>query len=238
MSQAKPYRVISFDLCPYVQRSIITLEEAGVPYTLEYIDLAHKPDWFVQMSPFGKVPVLEVETEGGSTVLFESAVINEYINDTICATDPSKDFHPADPLARAHNRAWIEFASALGGVTYTLMSREEDAVREAAPKINEMLGRLEEQVKLPFFNGERFSLVDAATAPMLRYLRWASEIEPSLDVYRGLDKVPQWQTNLLERPSVIASVKPGLRAIFIEYLKGRGSQYRNVNSSWLGELAA
>ncbi|HEY9734725.1 MAG TPA: glutathione S-transferase N-terminal domain-containing protein, partial [Trichocoleus sp.] len=66
-----PLKLISHKLCPYVQRSIITLIEKQIPHERAYIDLAHKPDWFLQRSPLGKVPILLV----GEEVLFESAVI-------------------------------------------------------------------------------------------------------------------------------------------------------------------
>ena len=38
------YKLVSFDVCPYVQRSVITLQEKGVPYEIEYIDLNNKPE--------------------------------------------------------------------------------------------------------------------------------------------------------------------------------------------------
>ena len=68
------YQLISFVLCPYVQRSVITLKEKQVPFTITYIDLQNPPDWFLAISPMGKVPVLRMAQD---QVLFESAVINE-----------------------------------------------------------------------------------------------------------------------------------------------------------------
>ena len=69
------FRLISFKLCPYVQRAAIVLAEKGVPFERVDIDLADKPDWFLKLSPLGKVPVLVVEQDGREEVLFESAVI-------------------------------------------------------------------------------------------------------------------------------------------------------------------
>ena len=65
------YHLISHDLCPYVQRAVITLAEKRVPFERTYVDLANKPEWFRQISPLGKTPVLKVDDQ----VLFESAVI-------------------------------------------------------------------------------------------------------------------------------------------------------------------
>lgn len=56
--------LISFPLCPFVQRAIIALNEKGAEFDVVYIDLANKPDWFQKVSPFGKVPVLKVERDG------------------------------------------------------------------------------------------------------------------------------------------------------------------------------
>ena len=53
-------KLVSFKLWPYVQRSVVTLNHLQVPYEIEYIDLANKPDWFLEISPLGKVPVVQV----------------------------------------------------------------------------------------------------------------------------------------------------------------------------------
>ena len=97
-------KLVSFKLCPYVQRAVIALEEKGVEYTLEYVDLEDPPAWFKSISPLGKVPLLLV----GDTVLFESAVILDYLDEVYLPR-----LHPDDPLRRAQHRAWIEYGSGL-----------------------------------------------------------------------------------------------------------------------------
>ena len=94
--------LISHVLCPYVQRAVIALKEKGVDFERIDVDLADKPAWFLKISPLGKVPLLKV----GDDVIFESAVIAEFLEDTVAPT-----LHPADPVRRADHRAWIEFAS-------------------------------------------------------------------------------------------------------------------------------
>src|SRR5829696_398107 len=101
---AAQLKLVSHKLCPYVQRAVIALNEKGVPFERIDIDLDNKPDWFLKVSPLGKTPVLLV----GDTAIFESAVILEYLEET----QPNA-LHPADPLARAEHRAWIEFGSAI-----------------------------------------------------------------------------------------------------------------------------
>src|SRR5207237_3450984 len=80
--------LVSHHLCPYVQRAVITLTEKGAPFTRTYVDLANKPDWFTAISPLGKVPLLRIDDDD---VLFESAVICEYLEETIAPA-----LHPRD----------------------------------------------------------------------------------------------------------------------------------------------
>src|SRR3982750_4005390 len=101
---AAALKLISHRLCPYVQRAVIALAEKGVPFERIDIDLANKPHWFLAISPLGKPPVLQV----GETAIFESAAILEYLEET-----QPNPLHPANPLARAEHRAFIEFGSAV-----------------------------------------------------------------------------------------------------------------------------
>src|SRR3984893_633473 len=97
-------KLISHKLCPYVQRAVIALTEKGVPFERIDIDLANKPDWFLAISPLGKTPVLLV----WASSISESAWSLEYLQET-----KAKPLPPADPLARAEHRGWIEFGSAV-----------------------------------------------------------------------------------------------------------------------------
>ncbi len=71
----------------------------------------------------GKIPVLKVDDE----VLFESAVINEYLDEIT-----GGELQPDDPLQRAKNRAWIEFASDMLGNSY-LMKTAAGNIVDAKP---------------------------------------------------------------------------------------------------------
>src|SRR3954451_6441860 len=110
-AMAAALKLISHKLCPYVQRAVIALTEKGIPFGRIDIDLADKPDWFLKISPLGKVPVLTVATDRGEVALFESNVICEYIEET----QTGAKLHPEDGLSRAEHRAWMEFGSAILG---------------------------------------------------------------------------------------------------------------------------
>ena len=120
-------KLISHKLCPYVQRAVIALNEKGVPFERIDIDLANKPDWFLKLSPLGKVPVLVVTTGQGEVALFESNVICEYIEET----QGGITLHPSDALKRAEHRAWMEFGSAILGDLWGLETTTDSATFES-----------------------------------------------------------------------------------------------------------
>ncbi len=206
--------LVSFKLCPYVQRAVIALKEKQVSYDITYIDLAEPPEWFLQISPLGKVPLLKVDGE----VLFESAVISEFIDET---TEGS--LHPEDALQRAKNRGWIEYASSCLEVIFTLnTSSDHDEFDEAVATMTERLTKLEEVIESsPYFNGEQFSLVDAAFAPLFMRLDLLEKLA-SVTTCSGLPKVCAWRDQLLQRESVQNSVVEEFPTIYRGMLKMKG----------------
>ena len=212
--------LVSFELCPFVQRSIITLYQKNVPFKLTHIDLENPPHWFEEISPLGKVPVLKV---GGRDVLFESAVINEYIDEI---TPPS--LHSSEPLTKARDRAWIEFGSEMLGVLYVLMVTDsEEYLEEKRFELFEGLGRMEEILPEDggFFRGPAFSLVDAAWAPLFVRLQLFLDLDSthSAAEWEGLPKVRRWSQSLLGLESVQRSVPRGFREKSIAYSRAHGS---------------
>jgi glutathione S-transferase len=192
------FKLISFPLCPYVQRAAIALAEKGVPFERVDIDLANKPDWFLALSPLGKVPVLVVTLDDGrQEVLFESQVIAEYLDETMAPR-----LHPGDPLERARHRAWIEFASATLADFFGFYTGGEAAFRAKLEAIDGKFARLEQLLgNGPFFAGERFSLVDAAFAPVFRYFEAFDRLVDHR-LFDGRPKLRAWREALAARPSV------------------------------------
>lgn len=196
--------LISHHLCPYVQRAAIALSEKGVPFERRYIDLAAKPDWFTAISPLGKVPLLIVRQDDGTdAVLFESAAICEYLEDT----QPGAALHPADPLTRAQHRGWIEFGSSILSDLWGFETAKDALNYEAKRKaLLGKFGRVEAELgDGPLFAGAAFSLVDAVFAPIFRYFDVFDAIAPS-GVFEGLPRVTAWRKALSARQSVREAV--------------------------------
>jgi glutathione S-transferase len=220
------FRLISFELCPYVQRSVVTLREKQVAFEIEYIDLRNKPDWFVALSPLGKVPVLEVTRDDGSkVVLFESVVINEYLDEI---TEGS--MLPADPLDRARARAWIEFGNAVLLDTFAVTTvKDEEALAAILVKLGKKLDRLEQELTTgPFFLGAEMSLVDAAFLPALQRLFWSNDIHPALGVFADRPRVARWWSALAEQDSVRGSAVDDIRDRFETSISRDRGGYRSV----------
>lgn len=156
--------LVSFPLCPFVQRSVILLKHKNVPFELTLLNPQELPDWFLEKSPTGKVPLLLVNQD---TAVFESAVISEYVDEI---TEPP--LLSTDPLQRALERAWIAFVSDLVMAVHRWMTAPtEEAFRAARDDAAKGLKRMEAQCKAaPCFNGPDLSLLDAALAPVLMRL--------------------------------------------------------------------
>jgi len=196
-------KLISHKLCPYVQRAVIALKEKGVPFERIDSDLANKPEWFLKLSPLGKVPVLVVATDKSEVALFESNVICEYIEDT----QTGAKLHPADALKRAEHRAWMEFGSAILGDLWGLETTTDPATFESKRQaLAAKFARVEAALGAgPYFAGETFSLVDAVFAPVFRYFDVFDELT-ELRIFSDLPKVRGWRAELAKRPSVRSAV--------------------------------
>jgi glutathione S-transferase len=203
---AAALKLISHKLCPYVQRAVIALTEKRVPFERIDIDLASKPDWFLKISPLGKVPVLVVTGDDGKEVaLFESNVICEYIEDT----QGGARLHPQDPLQRAQHRAWMEFGSTILSELWGLETTGDPAVFETKRKaVAAKFVQVEKTLGAgPLFAGEEFSLVDAVFAPIFRYFDVFDQLT-DLSVFADTPKVRAWRKALAQRPSVRTAVGP------------------------------
>ena len=214
--------LVSHALCPYVQRVAIVLREKGLAFERRTIDLAHKPDWLLAISPLGKTPVLQVRGQS----LFESAVICEYLDEVAMPA-----LHPQDPLQRARHRAWMEVGSTvLNTIGAFYAAPDEAALQARAQELRGRFVQLEEALGAfggagPYFAGPDFGMVDVVFGPVFRYFDVIDTL-PGVDdlgVWRDLPRVLHWRTALAARASVRQAVgadyAEGLRA----FLRARGS---------------
>ena len=198
--------LISFKLCPFVQRAVIALKYFKIPYDITYIDIMNPPAWFVEISPLEKVPVLRVDDQIN---LFESAVIAEFIDDIAPGS-----LLPSDPLPRAFNRSWTELGSACLGDQYQMTGAEDEAAyQRARAALIDKLELFEETMTGPFFNGDQPALIDFATAPLFLRLDILSAANGLIDP-ATMPKVAAWSAALLAMDEVKHSVVPEFTGMY------------------------
>ena len=213
--------LVSFNVCPYVQRSVITLIHKGCDYKITFIDLSNPPDWFLQISPLGKVPVLKVD---GKEVLFESAVINEFIDDVTPGS-----LKPTDPLTLAKNRAWIEYGGSCLVDLYMIADHKtEEEMRTQMCEAIIHLQRVEDVLcSTTYFNGDEFALIDAAYAPLLIRLDFLNQRLDFVD-WEKFSKLNNWKENLLALDSVQKSNIDDFELHYINKLKAQNGYLSSI----------
>jgi glutathione S-transferase len=197
---------------------VIVLRAKEIPFEVTYIDLRNKPDWFLEISPHGKVPVLSVDGQP----LFESNAIAEYLEEA-----ESPHLHPRDLIRRARNRAWTDFvptfAAGLSGIYYAKTPDDrEERIKTARQRLDKLEEALAERGNDgPYFNGPELSLVDAGYAPFLqRFLYVDQWLETGiLDDY---PRVSAWAKALVDSEVVKASVPETFFDEFRAGVKRRG----------------
>lgn len=196
---------------------MIVLRAKAIDFEVTYINLREKPDWFLAISPHGKVPVLEVD----GTPLFESNAIAEFLEEVV---PPA--LHPEDPVQRARNRAWTDFvpdfSAALSGIYYGKgeegAAARFDLARARLTRLEEALGKRGNDG--PYFNGPALSLVDAAYAPFLQRFALVEERLGS-GLLAEFPRVQAWSRTLLSDPRVTGSVAETFTEAFVDNLRRR-----------------
>lgn len=191
--------LISFDICPYVERSRIALEYKDVDYEYTEIDLSDKPDWFLEISPRGKVPVLKVDDQP----IFESNVINELIEEL----SPEPAMMPDQPLERARARSWIVFANdELMSHQASVYMGDDEGEQEALDNLEEALAKIDAELESTageLFLGDDFGLIDTVYAPIFN--RWPIlEDHGYDDLLDDHDHVREYADTLTGHPAVRA----------------------------------
>ncbi len=223
-------KIVSFKICPFVQRVTALLEAKHVPYDIEYIDLSQKPAWFLKASPNGQVPILITDDD---QVLFESDAIVEYLDET--TGDPiSAD----DPVKKAQDRAWSYLAS-----KHYLMqcsaqrSPDEHRLEEGRATLGTAFAKMEERMEAsiearlgvgPYFHGDSLGMVDIAWLPLLHRAA-IIERHTGFDFLGAFPKVKQWQAAVLATGITEKSVA--------EDFESRFTAFYLADATYLGQLA-
>jgi glutathione S-transferase len=196
-------KLYDFKSSPNCQRVKIVLAEKNLPYDIVPIDLRkqeQKTPEYLKLNPYGKVPVL---TDDG-TVLYESCIINEYLDEKYA----TPRLMPNDPAARAKARILIDFGLTQMDSAYTKLrmemtkdekERNSETLSAAKEDIKKRLQRLEQELGDKEYLMGDFSLVDADLLPRFTRLEGFGVLpDPSLP------RLGKYLQRMKERPSVKA----------------------------------
>ena len=194
----------SGNTCPFSQRCRFVLFEKGMDFEIRDIDLYHKPEDINVMNPYGEVHIL-VERD---LVLYESNIINEYIDERF----PHPQLMPPDPVERARARLTLfNLEREIFVHVKTLEDRNStEEQREAArQKIRDSLVGLAPVVaKRKYLNGDEFSMLDIALAPLLwRLSYYGIELPPAAM------PVQKYAERVFSRPAFIEALTPSERVM-------------------------
>lgn len=184
-------KIISFKICPFVQRVTAALEAKQVPYEIEYISLNDTPQWFLDISPNGQVPIFVAEN---GTTLFESDAIIEYIDDEFGHLEPNLSNED-----KALDRAW-SYLAAKHYLTQcgTMSSKNKATFEERTTNFIKSFEKVESKLagETKFFKSDNISKFDIAWLPLLHRAE-IIEKHSGFDFLCGLPKVKAWQNALL-----------------------------------------
>ena len=203
-------KIISFTICPFVQRVTGLLEAKGLPYEIDFISLSDKPQWFLDISPTGQVPLLV--TESGEA-LFESDAIIEYIDDTTAPLEAG-----LSPEQKAKDRAWSYQASKHYLVQCPAMrSSDKATLDERSAKLAKAFAKAEKVLgEGPYFKGASLSNVDIAWLPLLHRAA-IIEANTGYDFLAGFPKVKAWQAAIMATDLAEKSVAANFEQKFADF---------------------
>ncbi|EOA35718.1 hypothetical protein CARUB_v10020944mg [Capsella rubella] len=173
--------------CPFSQRVLLTLEEKELPYKIHLINVSEKPQWFLDISPEGKVPLMKLD---GKWVA-DSDVIVGLLEEKF--PEPSLKTPP-------------EFASVGSKIfgAFVTFLKSKDANDGSEKALVDELEALDNHLKThsgPFVAGEKVTAVDLSLAPKLYHLEVALGHYKKWSVPESLTNVRNYANALFARES-------------------------------------
>ena len=156
------------------------------------MNLKDKPKDLLELNPYAKVPVL-VDGEG---VIYESAILNEYLDEKY----PTERLMSDDRLLRAKARIWIDFFnSRVHPAAHDIAhDKEPDKVKK---RMHEHLQTLEREMAGKRYIVGDYSLADVTFIPFYtRRQRYGVTIDDSLP------NLKRWGEDLIARPAVASTL--------------------------------
>jgi RNA polymerase-associated protein len=183
--------------CPFSQRCRIVLYEKGMDFQIHDVDLFNKPEDLAVMNPYNRTPVL-VERE---LILYESNIINEYIDDRF----PHPQLMPADPVMRARARLFLfRFENELFSNIEALEKGNQKTADKARQLVRDSLSQIAPVfARQKHMLGDDYSMLDVAIAPLLWRLDYYG-----INIPKQAAPLLKYAERLFSRPAFIEALTP------------------------------
>ncbi|MCJ9427705.1 glutathione S-transferase family protein [Kordiimonas marina] len=180
-------------------KASIALEEMGLPYEVEAIDLAKgdqkKPD-YLKINPNGRIPAI-VDHDEGDLAVFESGAILIYL------AEKTGKLMPTDVAGRSRVIQWLMFQ--MGGIG-PMMGQANIFYRYAEEKIPFAISRYQNESRRLFevLDGQLasheylagdYSIADIANWSWVRTHKWSGVST------EGLANLERWLAAIADRPA-------------------------------------
>ena len=210
MTQEKPIRLYYWPT-PNGWKITIMLEELGVPYEIEWINIGagdqFRPD-FLEIAPNNRMPAItDPEGPDGEPVsIFESGAILQYLGRKFTR------FYPADERARIEVDEWLMWQ--MGGLGpmagqahhFRIYAPEKVpyAINRYTNEVNRLYGVMDKRLEGREFLAGDYSIADMAS------IGWVTNWERQGQDMTEFPNLSSWQDRLLARPAVKRGLEIGI----------------------------
>ncbi|CAG9536474.1 unnamed protein product, partial [Cercopithifilaria johnstoni] len=158
-------RLYSMRFCPYAERAIIYLAKKRLPVEITNINPGNVPKWFLNKSPLGRVPALEMN---GNTI-YESSIIAEYLDEIF----PETAILPHHPLMKANQKILVERMSPLISIMFKTLHPNNATIQQIVDKSLHNVLRNAENLLMDndFYGGKTLGFADIMMWPFLERLQ-------------------------------------------------------------------
>lgn len=192
--------IYTTNVCPFAQSVLILANLKKLAYKIVEIDLDNKPAYFLKLTPYGKVPLIEHDNK----VVYETSIILEYLEEVF----PGQAFLSKDAHTKAMQRIWIKYCGSDFIPIYYKVLLNQDI-----DKRNSYKSMLIDTVKFieagfekhanggAYFFGDQITLVDICFYPFFeRFV--VNAFYRDADIPKDCVRIRNWLRLMRENPAI------------------------------------
>ena len=186
---------------PNGHKASVTLEELGLDYTAHAVNLPkneQKGEWFLELNPNGRIPVI-VDREEGDFAVFETGAIMVYL------AEKAGRLLPTDAKGRSETMQWLMFQ--MGGIG-PMMGQANVFHRYFPEKLPSVIDRYQNESRRLFeviergLEGKEWLAADQYTIADIANYCWVKTYKWSGVSIEGLPNLQRWLKAIRPRPAV------------------------------------